>query len=102
MRDADENVLDLPRSEIAVETAQRRFLSERRVGRVQPAGCIVPAPEDFDIASGHIPKGSAAALRFEVHGLVDGGDDVARIGELFRESRRRRGPAAALLGVETC
>ena len=32
----------------------------------------VPAPEDFDIASGHIPKGSAAALRFEVHGLVDG------------------------------
>src|ERR1700742_55891 len=32
----------------------------------------VPAPEDFDIASGHIPKGSAAALRFEGHGLVDG------------------------------
>jgi 4-hydroxy-tetrahydrodipicolinate reductase len=32
----------------------------------------VPAPEDFDIASGHIPKGSAAALRFEVHGLVGG------------------------------
>src|ERR1700742_1966927 len=32
----------------------------------------VPAPEDFDIASGHIPKGSAAALRFEVQGLVDG------------------------------
>ncbi|HEX7323664.1 MAG TPA: diacylglycerol kinase [Mycobacterium sp.] len=30
-----------------------------------------PAPEDFDIASGHIPKGSAAALRFEVRGLVD-------------------------------
>src|ERR1700759_2894248 len=32
----------------------------------------VPAPEDFDIASGHIPKGSAAALRFEVQGLVGG------------------------------
>jgi 2,4-diaminopentanoate dehydrogenase len=32
----------------------------------------VPAPEDFDIASGHIPKGSAAALRFEVHGMVKG------------------------------
>jgi 2,4-diaminopentanoate dehydrogenase len=32
----------------------------------------VPAPEDFDIASGHIPKGSAAALRFEVLGLVEG------------------------------
>jgi hypothetical protein len=32
----------------------------------------IPAPEDFDIASGHIAKGSAAALRFEVQGLVDG------------------------------
>ncbi|MDT5021140.1 MAG: hypothetical protein QOI33_1664 [Mycobacterium sp.] len=32
----------------------------------------VPAPEDFDIAAGHIPKGSAAALRFEVQGVVDG------------------------------
>ena len=32
----------------------------------------VPAPEAFDIASGHIPEGSAAALRFEVQGLVDG------------------------------
>jgi hypothetical protein len=31
-----------------------------------------PAPEDFDIASGHIPKGSAAALRFEVLGMVGG------------------------------
>jgi 2,4-diaminopentanoate dehydrogenase len=31
-----------------------------------------PAPEDFDIASGHIPKGSAAALRFEVLGRIDG------------------------------
>ncbi|HEY1840818.1 MAG TPA: diacylglycerol kinase [Mycobacterium sp.] len=32
----------------------------------------IPASEDFDIAAGHIPKGSAAALRFEVLGLVDG------------------------------
>jgi hypothetical protein len=32
----------------------------------------VPAPEDFDIASGHIAKGTAAALRFEVHGMVKG------------------------------
>jgi 2,4-diaminopentanoate dehydrogenase len=32
----------------------------------------IPAPEDFDIASGHIAKGSAAALRFEVFGMVDG------------------------------
>ena len=31
-----------------------------------------PAPEDFDIASGHVPKGSAAALRFEVRGMKDG------------------------------
>jgi 4-hydroxy-tetrahydrodipicolinate reductase len=31
-----------------------------------------PAPEDFDIAAGHIPKGSAAALRFEVRGMVNG------------------------------
>ncbi len=31
-----------------------------------------PAPEDFDIASGHIAKGTAAALRFEVFGMVDG------------------------------
>jgi 2,4-diaminopentanoate dehydrogenase len=31
-----------------------------------------PAPEDFDIASGHIPKGSAAAVRFEVLGMVNG------------------------------
>ena len=32
----------------------------------------VPAPEAFDIASGHIRQGSAAALRFEVLGMVDG------------------------------
>jgi hypothetical protein len=32
----------------------------------------VPAPEDFDIAAGHIPEGSAAALRFEVLGMVEG------------------------------
>jgi 2,4-diaminopentanoate dehydrogenase len=31
-----------------------------------------PAPEDFVIASGHVPKGSAAALRFEVRGIKDG------------------------------
>lgn len=30
------------------------------------------APEDFDIASGHIAKGTAAALRFEVRGMKDG------------------------------
>ncbi|WP_099023578.1 NAD(P)H-dependent amine dehydrogenase family protein [Mycolicibacterium palauense] len=31
-----------------------------------------PAPEAFDIAAGHIDKGTAAALRFEVRGMVDG------------------------------
>ncbi|MCV7258470.1 NAD(P)H-dependent amine dehydrogenase family protein [Mycobacterium shimoidei] len=31
-----------------------------------------PAPDDFDIAAGHIPKGGAAALRFEVLGMVNG------------------------------
>jgi 2,4-diaminopentanoate dehydrogenase len=31
-----------------------------------------PAPEDFVIASGHVPKDSAAALRFEVRGIKDG------------------------------
>ena len=30
-----------------------------------------PAPEDFEIAAGRIAKGTAAALRFEVRGLVD-------------------------------
>ena len=35
-----------------------------------------PAPEAFDIASGHIPEGSAAALRFEVIGLVGGAPAV--------------------------
>lgn len=35
-----------------------------------------PAPEDFDIASGHIPKGSAAALRFEVRGMKNGNPAV--------------------------
>lgn len=31
-----------------------------------------PAPEAFDIAAGHIPKGGQAALRFEVRGMVKG------------------------------
>ena len=30
-----------------------------------------PTPEAFDVAAGRIPAGSAAALRFEVRGLVD-------------------------------
>ena len=35
-----------------------------------------PAPEAFDIASGHIAKGTAAALRFEVIGMVNGAPAV--------------------------
>jgi hypothetical protein len=35
-----------------------------------------PAPEAFDIASGHIAEGTAAALRFEVIGMVDGAPAV--------------------------
>ena len=35
-----------------------------------------PAPEAFDISSGHIAEWTAAALRFEVIGLVDGAPAV--------------------------
>jgi hypothetical protein len=31
-----------------------------------------PAPEAFDIAAGHIPKGGVAALQFEIRGMVKG------------------------------
>ncbi|MFC8043595.1 diacylglycerol kinase [Nocardia sp. NPDC057353] len=31
-----------------------------------------PAPEAFDIAAGHVPKGGVAALRFEITGRVQG------------------------------
>jgi hypothetical protein len=31
-----------------------------------------PAPEAFDIAAGHIPKGGRAAIRFEIRGIVAG------------------------------
>ncbi|MFI2474856.1 diacylglycerol kinase [Nocardia xishanensis] len=37
----------------------------------------VPAPESFDIATGHIAEGAAAALRFEVRGMV--GDRVVTV-----------------------
>ncbi|TRW82067.1 diacylglycerol kinase [Mycolicibacterium sp. 018/SC-01/001] len=32
----------------------------------------IPAPEDFDIASGHIAEGTTAAIRFEVRGMKNG------------------------------
>jgi hypothetical protein len=31
-----------------------------------------PAPEAFDIAAGHVPTGTVAAMRFEIRGMVDG------------------------------
>ena len=31
-----------------------------------------PAPEAFDIAAGHVPKGGVAAVRFEIRGMVNG------------------------------
>lgn len=31
-----------------------------------------PAPESFDIAAGHVPEGSVAAIRFEIRGMVQG------------------------------
>jgi len=31
-----------------------------------------PAPEDFDVAAGHIAKGTVAALRFQIEGMVAG------------------------------
>ena len=31
-----------------------------------------PAPEAFDVAAGHIPKGGQAAIRFEIRGMVNG------------------------------
>ena len=31
-----------------------------------------PAPEDFDIAAGRIAKGTVAALRFQIEGMVKG------------------------------
>jgi hypothetical protein len=31
-----------------------------------------PAPEAFDIAAGHVPKGTVAALHFEIRGMVGG------------------------------
>ncbi|WP_054813933.1 NAD(P)H-dependent amine dehydrogenase family protein [Nocardia arizonensis] len=36
-----------------------------------------PAPESFDIATGHIAEGTAAALRFEVRGMV--GDEPVTV-----------------------
>jgi 4-hydroxy-tetrahydrodipicolinate reductase len=42
-----------------------------------------PAPEDFDIASGRIRRGTAAALRFEVRGMF-GGEPVVVLEHVTR------------------
>lgn len=42
-----------------------------------------PAPEDFDIAAGHIAKGTVAALRFQIEGLV-GGEPVIVVEHVTR------------------
>ena len=42
------------------------------LGEITEQSVRVPAPESFDTAWGHIAEGTAAALRFEVAGLVDG------------------------------
>ena len=44
-----------------------------------------PAPEDLDVAVGHIAKGTVAALRFQIEGMVNG---------RARHRRRARHPAA--------
>ena len=42
------------------------------VDEIKDSCTRIPAPEAFDIAAGHIPKGGQAALRFEITGLVKG------------------------------
>ena len=56
-----------------------------------------PAPEAFDIASGHIEKGTAAALRFEVRGMKDGNVAVA----LEHVTRTARRPSPRLAAART-
>ena len=71
-RDPDAAATGRAESGVGIGGAPTRRGSGRRTRPGHRTHERVPAPEDFDIASGHIPKGSAAALRFEVHGLVDG------------------------------
>lgn len=40
------------------------------VGTIEESYEREPAPEAFDIAVGHVPQGSVAALRFEIRGMV--------------------------------
>ncbi|MBF6079450.1 diacylglycerol kinase [Nocardia beijingensis] len=50
----------------------------------------IPAPESFDIATGHIAEGTAAALRFEVKGMV--GDTPVTVLEHVTRLRPDLGP----------
>lgn len=63
-----------------------------------------PAPEAFDIAAGHIPKGGVAAVRFEIKGMV--GDHPVIVvehvtrcavisGRTGRSPRRRAAPTGS-------
>jgi 2,4-diaminopentanoate dehydrogenase len=42
------------------------------VDEIKDSCLRIPAPEAFDVAAGHIPKGGQAALRFEIIGMVEG------------------------------
>ena len=42
------------------------------VDEIKDSCTRIPASEAFDVAAGHIPKGGQAALRFEIHGMVNG------------------------------
>jgi len=62
-----------------------------------------PAPEDFDVAAGHIAKGTVAALRFQIEGMVAGKpvivvEHVTRLRDDLRPTgpslRSRVGPTA--------
>ncbi|OBF80038.1 diacylglycerol kinase [Mycobacterium sp. 852002-51163_SCH5372311] len=43
-----------------------------RVDQITESYQREPAPEDFDIAVGHVAKGTQAVLQFEIRGMVDG------------------------------
>ncbi|HXA58067.1 MAG TPA: dihydrodipicolinate reductase [Streptosporangiaceae bacterium] len=57
---------------------------------VQESYVRLPAPETFEVASGTIEKGTAAALRFEVRGMV--GDRAAVVLEHVTRLRDDLGP----------
>jgi hypothetical protein len=60
-----------------------------------------PAPEAFDVAAGHIPKGGMAGLRFEIRGMVAGRpaivvEHVTRLrGDLRPDWRQPAGPGGS-------